>query len=180
MFIVRPPTWYSARMVAIREAPALTAAEYAQLSDLLIAVVDDGASIGFLPPLARDEADSYWSGVLGPQRVLLLAEDGGRIVGSAQLYLEPRPNGRHRAEVAKVMVDPAARRRGIASSLMRRLEEVARVHQRSLLVLDTREGDPSNDLYRAFGYVEVGKIPGYVTDGNGTLEATVVYYKQLR
>jgi ribosomal protein S18 acetylase RimI-like enzyme len=166
-------------MVAIREAPALTADEYAKLADLLVAVVDDGASIGFHPPLARKDADAYWQTVLGPQRVLLLAEDDERIVGSAQLYLEPRQNGRHRAEVAKVMVHPSARRRGIASALMRRLHETAREHRRTLLILDTREGDPSNDLYRAFGYVEVGKIPGYVTDGNGNLEATVIYYKQL-
>ena len=62
-------------MVIIREAPTLTDDEYRQLSDMLIAVVDDGASIGFLPPLARAEADAYWHGVLGPQRVLLLAED---------------------------------------------------------------------------------------------------------
>lgn len=166
-------------MVTIREARTLTADEYRQLSDLLMAVVDDGASIGFLPPMARDKADDYWQGILNPNRVLLLAEDDGRIVGSAQLYLEPRPNGRHRAEVNKVMVDPSARRRGIARSLLLRLEEIARERARSLLILDTREGDPSNDLYLAFGYVEVGRIPGYVTDGNGKLEATVVYYKQL-
>jgi ribosomal protein S18 acetylase RimI-like enzyme len=166
-------------MVAIRRVHALTDEEHRQLTDLLVTVVDDGASIGFLPPLGRAEADEYWRGVLGPHRVLLLAEDDGRIVGSAQLFLEPRPNGRHRAEVAKVMVDPAARRRGIASALMRQLEEIARAERRSLLVLDTREGDPANDLYRGFGYVEVGRIPGYALDGNGTLDATVVYYKQL-
>jgi ribosomal protein S18 acetylase RimI-like enzyme len=166
-------------MVTIREAPTLTDEEYRQLADVLIAVVDDGASIGFLPPLARAEAGAYWHGVLGPHRVLLLAEDEGRIVGSAQLFLEPRPNGRHRAEVAKVMVDPPARRRGIARLLMLRLEAIAREQERSLLVLDTREGDPANDLYRQLGFVEVGRIPGYALNGNGTFDATVVYYKQL-
>lgn len=169
-------------MFAIREAASLTGAEYEQLTALLIAVVDDGASIGFHLPLGWDEAAAYWQGLPAANRVLLLAEDGAnrRIVGSAQLHLEPRANGRHRAEVAKVMVHPGARRRGLARALMARLEEVARRERRTLLVLDTREGDPSNDLYRTIGYVEVGKIPEYVTNEVGELQATVVYYKLLR
>ena len=91
---------YDAGVVQIREASSLDASEYAQLEDMLVAVVDDGASIGFLPPLARAEAAAYWRGVLGPGVVLLLAEDAGRIVGSAQLHPSPRPNGSHRAEGA--------------------------------------------------------------------------------
>lgn len=166
-------------MFAIREAASLTDDEYAQLTALLVAVVDDGASIGFHLPLAPSEAAAYWRGVLGPNRVLLLAEDDGRIVGSAQLALEPRTNGRHRAEVAKVIVHPAVRRRGLARALMAHLERVARREGRSLLVLDTRAGDPSNNLYRGIGYVEVGQIPGYVTTETGVLQATVIYYKTL-
>ncbi len=166
-------------MLAIRETANLTDDEYDQLTAVLIAVVDDGASIGFHLPLAHDEAAAYWRGVLGPHRVLLLAEEAGRIVGSAQLALEPRVNGRHRAEVAKVMVHPDARRRGLARSLMARLEDVAHRERRTLLILDTRAGDPSNTLYRQFGYVEVGEIPNYVTNEVGEFQATVVYYKIL-
>jgi GNAT superfamily N-acetyltransferase len=166
-------------MIAIRETSSLTDDEYAQVTALLVAVVDDGASIGFHLPLAHDEAAAYWRGVLGPNRVLLLAEDAGCIVGSAQLALEPRANGRHRAEVAKVMVHPGARRRGLARLLMARLEEVAHREGRTLLILDTRAGDPSNTLYRQLGYVEVGEIPNYVTNEVGELQATVIYYKIL-
>lgn len=165
--------------IQIREASALAPAEYDQLADLLVAVVDDGASIGFLPPLAPSEAHAYWRGVLKPNTVLLLAEEHGAIIGSAQLHLEPRANGNHRAEVAKVMVSPLARRRGLGRSLMLRLEEIARRERRTLLVLDTRDGDPSNDLYRSMGYLEVGKIPGYARSASGNLHATVFYYKPL-
>ncbi|MDF2649544.1 MAG: acetyltransferase domain protein [Paenibacillus sp.] len=35
-----------------------------EVSELLIGVVEDGASIGFLPPLQRADAEAYWRGVL--------------------------------------------------------------------------------------------------------------------
>jgi ribosomal protein S18 acetylase RimI-like enzyme len=165
--------------VAIREATQLAPAELDALADLLVAVVDDGASIGWLPPLDRAEARTYWQQVPGPATALVLAEQGGRIIGSAQLHLEQRANGRHRAEVAKVMVHPTARQRGLGRQLMLALEAVARREQRSLLVLDTRAGDPSNRLYRSLGYVEVGCIPRYARSANGQLEATIFYFKEL-
>lgn len=166
-------------MVQIREVTSLTDPEYAQLVDVLVAVVDGGAAISFLPPLAPSAAEAYWRGVLDPSRVLLVAEDEGRIVGSAQLHLVTWPNGPHRADVAKVMVHPSARRRGIARALLERLEVVARREGRTLLVLDTREGDPSNSLYTQAGFQEVGRIPGYALNGDGSLHATVYYYKAL-
>ena len=166
-------------MVEIREASSLTDAEYAQLADLLVAVVDGGAAVSFLPPLDPRAAEAYWRGVLDPSRVLLVAEAEGRIVGSAQLHLVTWPNGPHRADVAKVMVHPSARRRGIARLLMERLEAAARREGRTLLVLDTRESDPSNSLYTQAGFREVGRIPGYALNGDGSLHATVYYYKAL-
>src|SRR6267378_4485514 len=67
----------------------------------------------------------------GVRRVLvaLLDErsDGAeRIVGTVQLELDMPPNQQHRAAVAKLLVHPAARRRGIARSMMMALEEIAR------------------------------------------------------
>jgi ribosomal protein S18 acetylase RimI-like enzyme len=166
-------------MSTIRAASALTPDELEQLVGLLVAVVDDGASIGFLPPLDPEEARAYWAGVLKPGVVLLVAEEEERIVGSGQLHLEQRANGRHRAEVAKLMVDPAARGRRLGRRLMERLEAIAREEGRTLLVLDTREGDPSNALYRSTGWIEAGRIPRYACSANGELHATVFYYKEL-
>ena len=164
-------------MSTIRTASTLTPEEIEQLVGLLVAVVDDGASIGFLPPLDLDEARAYWAGVLKPGVVLLVAEEAGRIVGSGQLHLEQRANGRHRAEIAKLMVDPTVRGRGLGRRLMERLEAIAREEGRTLLVLDTREGDPSNALYRSLGWVEAGRIPHYARSANGELHTTVFYYK---
>ena len=163
----------------IREIAALTPRELDDLCDVLVAAVDDGASIGFLPPMHRSEAEAYWRGVTKPGTVLLVWEEDGTILGTVQLHLEGRPNGNHRGEVAKLIVHPKARRRGIARKLMERLHEIAVERERRLLVLDTREGDPSNDLYRSMGYQEAGRIPGYAKSGSGTFDTTVVYFKPV-
>jgi hypothetical protein len=62
---------------------------------------------------------------------------------------------------------------------MERLEAEARAAGKTLLVLDTREGDPSNDLYRALGYQQGGRIPGWSRDTAGNLSATIFWYKPL-
>jgi ribosomal protein S18 acetylase RimI-like enzyme len=90
-----------------------------------------------------------------------------------------RANGSHRAEICKVMVPPSRQRQGIGRRIMDALEAEAVARQRSLIVLDTRDGDPSNRLYRAMGYVEAGRIPGYARSSAGTLDGTVIYYKSI-
>jgi ribosomal protein S18 acetylase RimI-like enzyme len=59
-----------------------------------------------------------------------------------------------------LLVHPSWRRKGIGRAMMMALENEARAAGKTLLVLDTREGDSSNDLYRALGYREAGRIPG--------------------
>ena len=111
--------------------------------------------------------------------VLLVAERDGQVVGTVQLHSAESANGAHRGEVAKLLVHPACRRQGIARELMAALEDEARRDGTLLLVLDTREGDPSNDLYQALGYTEGGRIPDWARDAAGTLSATVFWYKTL-
>jgi ribosomal protein S18 acetylase RimI-like enzyme len=49
----------------------------------------------------------------------------------------------------------------------------------SLLVLDTRTGDPSQRLYERLGYRLAGIIPHYARGTAGTLEPTSIMYKVL-
>jgi ribosomal protein S18 acetylase RimI-like enzyme len=154
-----------------------------ELCALLQNVVDAGASVGFLPPLAYEEARDYWTGVvarIGPaERLLFVALDGDAVVGTVQLYLESRPNGRHRGEVNKLLVHSDARRRGVATELMQTLHEAAVAAGRSLLVLDTLVGENAERLYRRLGYVAAGIIPRYARNGAGGLDATVYMYKDF-
>ncbi|WP_152655498.1 GNAT family N-acetyltransferase [Oceanobacillus sp. CFH 90083] len=151
--------------------------EVENLSKLLRTVVDNGASIGFLPPMKQEEATKYWKSVLAPEVILFIAKIDDVVVGSVQLHLITKSNGSHRAEICKLMTHPNFRRNGIGRSLMQRAEERAKKENRSLLVLDTREGDPSNILYKSLGYQESGKIPEYAISPNGKLDTTVIYYK---
>ncbi len=93
-----------------------------QLVDLLIDAVDSGASIGFMPPIGKEEALAYWRDVIAAmrtgRRLLLAAMDGDLVQGSVQMDLEPRANGNHRAEVIKLFVHRRARRRGLAKALI--------------------------------------------------------------
>jgi ribosomal protein S18 acetylase RimI-like enzyme len=172
----------SARIEAL--GPEALARHRPALVALLRDAVDGGASVGFLPPLTEAEAGAYWDGILGAVRdgacVVLAAHDPALgLVGSAQLELARRANARHRAEVSKVMVHRRARRRGIGRALLAALEEHARRLGRTTLVLDTRQGDPSEALYRAAGWTFAGAIPRYARSATGALDATALYWKLL-
>ena len=151
------------------------------LARLLLDAVDGGASVGYLPPLSRAEALEYARGVTAAvaagERVLLVARANGRVIGSGQLDLAQRANGRHRAEVSKVMTLSAWRGRGVGRSVMLALEDEARRQRRSTLVLDTRQGDSSEALYQSLGWVTVGAVPRYARSVGGDLHDTVFYYK---
>jgi len=147
-------------------------------------VVDGGASVGFLPPLDAEDAAAYWDSVAaaleaGGRRLWIARADGGGIVGTVQLDLAGQVNGRHRAEVIRLMVVSSARRRGIGRALMEAAESEARTLGRTTLVLDTRQGDPSEALYRGMGWQPAGAIPRYARSGDGTLHTTAFYYKLL-
>ena len=164
-----------------------TRREQAPLIALLRNVVDDGGSVGFLPPLSADDAREYWESVAvsvkGGGRCLWGARDagapGGPIIGTVQLDLEKRANGNHRAEVIKLMVHTSGRRRGVGRALMLVAQEEARRRGRRTLVLDTRQGDPSEALYRSLGWTFAGAIPQYARSANGALHATAIYYLLL-
>jgi ribosomal protein S18 acetylase RimI-like enzyme len=165
-------------------SPAGVNAHRAALIDLLRDAVESGASVGFLAPVSEAEAGAYWETVATAAgegaRVVLAAHDRELgLVGSAQLDLALRENARHRAEVSKVMVHRRARRRGVGRALMRALEGHARRLGRTTLVLDTRQGDPSEALYKNLGWTFAGAIPAYARSATGALDATAYYYKLL-
>jgi len=163
--------------VAIRRVEALAPGEAEALGALLAAVVAEGASVGFLPPLAPERAAGYWQRVAGSDGALYVAEIGGELAGTVQLQWAESENGAHRAEVCKLLVGTRFRRRGVGRALLAHAEAEAWRMGKTLLVLDTRAGDPSNDLYRAAGWTEAGRIPGWARSADGTLAPTVFWFK---
>ncbi|GAC1643896.1 MAG: GNAT family N-acetyltransferase [Herpetosiphon sp.] len=158
-------------------------ARQAELRDLLQDAVAGGASVGFVWPLAPEVVEHYWHSVIAEvakdTKVLLVAQIDGQIVGAVQLAPAGMPNGAHRAEVQKLLVLRRARRQGIGRALIAAVEAEARTRGRYLLVLDTVKGQPPERLYEQWGYVRCGEIPDYARSTAGSLEATVLFYRQL-
>lgn len=160
---------FTLRPAESRDRPAL--------AQLLVAAVNRGdTSLSFLPPLPLADAERFWA---EPHPLHFVAEQDGELAGTVELRLAWQPNAVHRAEVVKLIVDPRARRAGLGRALMQRCEDEALRRGRTLLILDTRGGDVSNDFYLALGWTRAGSIPGYVRERDGALRATVIYYKAL-
>ena len=155
------------------------------LAEVLQAVVHGGAGVSFFLPFSHADARAFWvdkvlPGVLAGTRRVVIARAGTRIVGTVQIDLALPPNQRHRAEVAKLLVHPDARRRGVARAMMTALEAIALAEGRTLLTLDTVTGGNAEPLYTSLGYVTVGVIPGYARAAlTPDLESTTIMYKRL-
>uniref|UniRef100_A0AAU2K376 GNAT family N-acetyltransferase n=1 Tax=Streptomyces sp. NBC_00049 TaxID=2903617 RepID=A0AAU2K376_9ACTN len=155
-----------------------------ELAALLVDIVDGGSSLGFLAGLDHENAAAWWDSLLPAVEdgslALWVSRTGGRIDGTVGWYRESKPNGRHRAELRKLMVHPSARGRGTARALLAEAEAAAARAGVVLLFLDTETGSGAERVYRAAGWTEVGTIPDYATDPAGRLHPTTLFYKQPR
>jgi GNAT superfamily N-acetyltransferase len=155
------------------------------LGEVLHAVVHTGAGVSFVVPFSLDDARAFWLDKVLPvvrarTRRVVVARCAGRIVGTVQLDLAVPPNQLHRAEVAKLLVHPIARRRGVARALMIALEDIALSEGRTLLTLDTWTGGGAESLYLSLGYISAGVIPRYARGSlTPELEPTTIMYKEL-
>jgi len=169
--------------VQVLDVAAMASAE-CSLAKILCACVDAGASVSYLPPLALEIARDFYRRVARDVAagicVALAGWVDGELLGTVLLDLGTPPNQPHRAEVKKLLVHPKARRRGLARALMAALEQAARDAGRTLLTLDTRAGDMAESLYRAMGWQEAGRIPGYALNADGTACDTLFFWKELR
>ncbi|MFC5662170.1 GNAT family N-acetyltransferase [Kitasatospora misakiensis] len=188
MYTIRPVTAEELRDAAVR------------LGELLADTVDGGSSVGFLAPLDRGAAADWWR-ALAPDvaagRLLLwvayagegaepgagtepgITAGGVRIAGTVQLRPATTANGRHRADVAKLMVHRADRGNGLAGRLLAALESAAVGRGIRTLVLDTETGSPAERMYAAAGWTRVGTVPDFATDPAGAPCATTIFYKAL-
>lgn len=168
--------------VVERLAPVDILAVLPALRAILQDAVAHGASIGWTQTPDDDEAAAYWDDVrrkvADGGQWLWIARAGDQVAGTVQLALAARQNGSHRAEVQKLLVHTAFRRRGVGDALMRALEAEARALGRTLLVLDT-VGAGADVLYSKLGFQTAGIIPQFARSTEGVLEATIVMYKVL-
>jgi GNAT superfamily N-acetyltransferase len=163
--------------------PGEAEAALPELSALLVDAVEHGASVNFMAGFTAAEAEQYWlkqlDGFRRGDRIWMAAKAGDRMVGTVMCVFAPQPNQPFRAEVVKMLVHSSQRRRGIGAALMTAVEKAALAAGRTLLVLDTGEGEPGEKLYRRMGWLEAGRIPGFGYQPDGTLAGAVIFYKPL-
>lgn len=99
--------------------------------------------------LARDFAEVW------------LATDAGRIIGYAVGWFVGDD-----AEIMTLGTEPSAQRRGVARTLVARLQESVRARSMCSLNLEVRvSNEAARALYRALGFADVGVRSGYYADG---------------
>lgn len=167
----------------------LTSTDFADalgdLTDILHSCVHTGASIGFILPFTPKDARAYWMDHVHPHLAngtldLFVLYEDSRIQGTVQLIPAGMPNQPHRADVAKLLVHPSARRQGLGRKLMEALEVRARERGKTTLVLDTRSTDSSRILYQSMGFQIAGEIPNYCRNPfEDKLEPTTYMFKDL-
>jgi GNAT superfamily N-acetyltransferase len=163
--------------------PAEARANLGVFSDLLLDAVKGGASVNFMENITRAQADGYWQrqfdGFESHDRIWLVAESEGKIIGMVMCVFAPQPNQPFRAEVSKMLVHSGQRNKGIGAALMQRIEAEALKAGKVLLVLDTSAGSAGDRLYRRMGWTPFGTVPGYAYTPDGRPEAATFFFKQL-
>lgn len=151
-----------------------------QLATLLVETVAQGGSVSFMHPLAPERAAAFWRAALGDSgRTVFAAWEGQVLVASITLVTGLPENQPHRAEIAKMMVRPSHRGRGIASALLGAAEALARDLGRTHLLLDTATDGGAAGLYERHGYRRAGEVPDFALKPQGGLTGTLFYWKRI-
>ncbi len=155
-----------------------------RLGEIMADAVASGAGVNFLLPFSAADGAAWWRAQAGDvasgRRVLLVARDAGEVVGTVSLNPAAAPNQPHRAELSKLLVHSADRRRGVATRLMDAAVAEARDRGFTLLTLDCVAGGPEEEFYRGLGFVALGTIPGYALSPTGESQGATILYLELR
>jgi GNAT superfamily N-acetyltransferase len=170
--------------VSIEElAAGEVAAAAAELGQLLLDAHASGMALGLSAPLTAERAADDWRATaarLHPDdRILLVARDEGRIVGTVQIVRAAADNGRHRAEIQRFAVAAELRGRGIGRVLLEAAVERARTMGLTLLWLSTHADTDSDRIYARLGWTRMGVMPGFAANPDGAIVGNVFYYLEL-
>jgi GNAT superfamily N-acetyltransferase len=153
------------------------------LAELLLDAHASGMALGLPAPLTVDAAREAYARAanrLAPgERVLLAAFEGDELVGAAQLDRAEAGNGRHRAEVRRLVVRAERRGAGIGGALLRAVVERGRELDLRLLWLSTHDGANAERFYERLGWTRVGVIPDWAVLPSGELVGNSFYFFRL-
>jgi len=102
-------------------------------------------------------------GVLIRHALCLVAFEGNKLVGYATATLD-----QGKGHILSMAVDPAFRRRGIGTALLKAL--LNRLKGADTILLEVREGNEAGrHLYGSQGFMVTGRMLNYYPDGEGAL-----------
>jgi acetyltransferase len=153
------------------------------LARLLLDAHETGMALGLAAPLTIHGARAAYEKAaerLSQDRILLAAFDDDELVGAVQLSRAETGNGRHRAEVQRLVVRGDQRGRGVGRALMEAVVDEARKRDLKLLSLTTHADTAADRFYERLGWSRAGVIPDYAELPNGELAANAFFYLKLR
>jgi GNAT superfamily N-acetyltransferase len=170
--------------VRVQELPAAAVEKHLDaLAQLLLDAHESGMALGLAAPLSREGGRAAYSDAaakLSPgERLLFAAFDGDELVGAVQLDRAEAGNGRHRAEIRRLVVRADRRGSGVGRALMDAASDAARGLGVRLLWLSTHEGTDADRIYERLGWTRVGVIPDYAELPNGELSGNAFYFRRL-
>lgn len=126
----------------------------------LDAVVAIAAALPTAPHWPRDAYAAALEAEAWPQRVALVAESSGSVIGFAVAVLVAGEG-----EIESIVVAPGWQRRGIGMVLLRELQRALAAEGAVAIVLEVRESNRgAAALYAQAGFHEVGRRGGYYRD----------------
>lgn len=87
--------------------------------------------------------------------------------------------GYEEEELLLLAVLPEHRGKGLGSSLIAQLAQSARARGAKRLLLEMRDGNPAESLYRAAGFEQIGRRPRYYSTIDGTSIDAKTFAKAL-
>ncbi|MGQ4515611.1 GNAT family N-acetyltransferase [Streptomyces sp. DW26H14] len=156
--------------LAVLDASEVTAGLVEASHRLLADLVGRGAALGWVDPPSSHEIAELLGEVVRAARAkdaaLRVACLDGRLVGLGYWRRYARPTHAPHADLEKVAVDASVHGRGIGRALTSALVEDARAAGVEVLTLDVRgDNTRAQDLYRALGFAEYGRLRDFVAVG---------------
>jgi GNAT superfamily N-acetyltransferase len=161
--------------VEVREA---VPGDWAEIWPFFREIVAAGETYAYDPGLDEAAARELW--MVGPPGVTLVAESGGRVVGSANAYANRPGPGSHVAS-ASFIVDTGFAGRGAGRALGERVIEWAReagfesIQFNAVVETNAR----ATALWRSLGFEVIGTVPDAFRLPDGSLTGLQVMWRRL-
>ncbi len=115
------------------------------------------------------------------ERVQLVAEIAGAVMGTLILNRAEHPLEAHRAALTSLVVHPDVQRQGIARQLVEESKAYARDMGIEILEISCRGGEVAETVYRHLGFIEWGRLPRGLVEpwGDHAIYDVVHFYQPL-